>query len=324
MTRVLVTGAGSAAALAFIESLRGQHVSLFLADTDPEAPSLGLVPSSHRIGLPRTGSEALTEVLLQACREHRIDVVIPTRDCELLALARRRHRFTALGTVLMLPASASLETALDRWALHRLGDGLVHRPRTAVFGMTVDLARWRYPLVLKPRFRADPRPVRVISSFAEARSLRRDHALLLQEYMPGEEIEVDVLSGPLGRIIASVPRQVGGTAVRVQHRTAPIAAAGRVVRALRMSYASTVRLRRDREGRLGLVDIAPRLTRSMTASVAAGVNIPWLALQLAKGEAMPSNAHVYREVVFRTSPHARPQAVLARSTLRGADLGVAS
>ena len=326
MTRVLVTGAGSAAALAFVDSIRAQRVSLFLGDTDPRSPGLSLVPAERRIGLPRLGGSVFAEVLLQACAEHEIDVVVPTRSAELISLARRRHRFQALGTTLMLPSTASLETALDRWSLYRVCDGLVHRPRTAVFGAGVDLSRWRYPLVLKPRFRADPRPVHVVGSLAEAQRLRRDHALLVQELLPGDEVEVDVLAGPLGSIVASVPRDVDGSHARVHHCSDAIAAAGRVVRALRLSYASTVKFRRDRDGRLALVDVVPRISRGMTASVAAGVNMPWLALQLAQGESMPSNAHVFREVVFRgaAAPEYAPmETLLARSALSG-DLELAS
>lgn len=318
MTRVLVTGAGSAAALAFVDSIRAQRVSLFLGDSDPCSPALSSVSPDRRIGLPRLDGSVYAEVLLQACAEHDIDVVVPTRDAELLSLARRRHRFTAIGTTLMLPSTASLETALDRWSLYRVCDGLAHRPRTAVFGSDVELSRWRFPLVLKPRYRADPRPVHVVRSAAEARRLRRDNALLLQEHLPGEEVQVDVLTGPLGSIVAAAPRDADGPTAHLHHCADAIVAARRVVRALRLSYASTVKFRRDRDGRLALLDVVPRVSEGMTASVTAGVNLPWLAVQLAMGESMPSTGLPCREVVFRDSAapgHASTETLVARSAL---------
>ncbi len=318
MTRVLVTGASSAAALAFVDSIRAQHVSLFLGDTDPCSPLLSTVSPQRRVGLPRLDGSVYAEVLLDACAEHDIDVVVPTRDAELLALARRRHRFGAIGTTLMLPPTASVETALDRWSLYRVCDGLAHRPRTAVFGGDVELAQWRYPLVIKPRYRADPRPVHVVRSLAEAGRLRRDNALVLQEHLPGEEVQVDVLAGPLGSIVAAVPRDADGATAQLHHGADAVVAARRVVQALRLSYASTLKFRRDRDGRLVLVDVVPRVSEGVTASVAAGVNLPWLAVQLAKAESMPSNVDAFREIVFRDSvgdEHVSTETLVARSAL---------
>ncbi len=318
MTRVLVTGASSAAALAFVDSVRTPRVSLFLGDTDPYAAALSTVSPQRRIGLPRLDGSVYAEVLLQACAEHDIDVVVPTRDAELLSLARRRHRFGATGTTLMLPSTASLETALDRWALRRVCEGLAHRTRTAVFGSDVELSRWRYPLVLKPRYRADPRPVHVVRSLGEAKRLRRDNALLLQEHLPGEEVLVDVLTGPLGSIVAAVPRDADGPTAHLRHCADAVVAARRVVGALRLSYASTVKFRRDRDGQLVLVDVVPRVSEGMTANVAAGVNLPWLAVQLAMGESMPSTGDTYREVVFRNSAaEEHAETLVARSALNG-------
>ena len=293
MTRVLVTGAGSAAALVLVDSLRGDAVTLFLGAVDPHEPALRLVQEGRRITTPTCGD---TASLVRACAEHHIDVLVPTRDVDLLGLARQRHRFGMVGTTVMLPATASLEASLDRWALHRVCDGVVDRPRTAVFGASLDLEGWRFPLVVKPRFRGDPRPVHIVRSLAEAKALRRDPTLLVQAYLPGEEIEVDVLAGPLGSVVASVPHTVEGRAIHVRHREAPIAAAGRVVRALRMAYASTVRMRQDADGRLVVVDVVPRIGAGMVVSNDAGVNLPWLSLQLALGRTLPPDAHVFREM----------------------------
>ena len=95
-----------------------------MAVVDPRARGLRLVPHERGVGLPRQGGSVLAEVVLQACIDDKGDIVIPTRDDELLPLARRRARFREVGTTLMLPATASLESALDRWSLLRLCDGV--------------------------------------------------------------------------------------------------------------------------------------------------------------------------------------------------------
>ncbi len=267
-----------------------------MGDANPDAPGLSRVPLQRRVGLPRLGGAAMAEATLLACIQHRIDILVPTSDEELLALSRRRHRFRAAGTTLMLAATACLEATLDRASLHRLADGLAHRPRTEVFGADVDLSQWSYPVIVKPRFRADPRPARLLYSHDEVRRLRRDHALLVQEYLPGAGVEVDVLTNPSGTVVAAVQRQLRGPSTPAQHSEDPIASARRVVRAVGGTYACTVRFRRARDGRLGLLDVVPRVTASMSPHSPSGVNLASLGLELARREALPANSNSYRQV----------------------------
>lgn len=294
MTRVLVTGAGNDTALAFVDSIRSQGVTLYMADADAEARGMSRVPVERRVGLPRLGGSVLAEMTLQACVDHRIDVLVPTCDEELLALSRRRHRFRAAGTTLMLAATACLEATLDRASLHRITDGVVHRPRTEVFGADVDLAQWSFPVIVKPRFRADPRPARILYSQEDARRLRRDHALLIQEYFPGPRVEVDVLTNPLGTVIAAAQRELWGQSTPTLGSGEAIDSARRVVRAIGGAYACTVCFRRDRDGRLGLLDVVPRVSAGMSTDAPAGMNLASCGLELAIGEALPANTNLHR------------------------------
>ena len=83
---VLVTGAGGAAAVTILRSLRG-HAELIAADIDPVAVGLYLTGVSRRVLLPRGDDPAFVEVVLSAAIEHGATVVIPTVDTELRGMS---------------------------------------------------------------------------------------------------------------------------------------------------------------------------------------------------------------------------------------------
>src|SRR5262245_27390486 len=85
--RVLVTGTGGPSGFSFMRALRDDALEFFSADIDPHAPGLFLVDPAHRLLLPRGDDPSFVGVMLELCREHGIDVVVPTVDTELVPMA---------------------------------------------------------------------------------------------------------------------------------------------------------------------------------------------------------------------------------------------
>lgn len=302
MLRILVTGAGGAAAISFIKAVSGNDVCLFAADADPLAVGLYLVPPPRRLVLPLGKAPAFAARLLEYCVAHRIDLVVPTVDAELAALAGQSEEFSRRAIRLMLAPLPALSTCLDKWALHQACEGVVRRPRTAVFEPGLDVRGWRFPLVIKPRVGSGGRGVRVLNTPEELSQVARSSALLVQEWLPGNEYSVDVLSDQDGRVISAVPRERlrvdSGVAVvaRVIRDHELIAAAARVAMAVGLTYVCNVQFKRDRAGRISLLEINPRFPGTMPATVAAGVNMPRLSIQLALGCLVPDQMYAFREV----------------------------
>lgn len=106
--RVLVAGVGGRSGAAAIEALDGETLEIFSADVDPRAPG-----------------DSRTEMLYEICERHRIDVLVPALDCELLLLASARVFFAEIGTRIVLPSEKTLRVCLDRRALRRRCRGVV-------------------------------------------------------------------------------------------------------------------------------------------------------------------------------------------------------
>jgi carbamoyl-phosphate synthase large subunit len=302
--RVLVTGAGGPAAIAAMKSLRAEEsVQLIAADMDPWAA--GLYLTGERTLVPAGAAPEFTAVLLDRCRALRVDVVLPTVDAELLPLARAREEYAAAGVALLLAPAAALDVILDKLTLAEHCAGVVAVPRTELFGPSVDPAGWTYPVVVKPRRGSGSRGVIIVDSAAQLAALERSPALIVQEFLPGEEYSVDVLADAAGRVIASVPRlrarvdsgvSVGGRTVHDPE----VERFGRVVaQATGVTYVANVQCRRDVDGVPALLEVNPRMPGTLGLTIASGVDMPRLALASLLGRPVPESVDFCERAVVR-------------------------
>lgn len=297
--RVLVTGAGGPSAVGVLRSLeRDPRVAPYAADIDPNAAGLYLVPSAHRVLLPRGDAPDYVPVLLEWCRANGIDVLFPTVDQELLPVARARDAFAAAGVATVLAQAAALATCLDKWSLHEACVGRLPVPRTMLLGPDAEDGLvghgWRLPVVVKPRVGSGSRGVRVVDDLALLAGLPRDGSLLVQEFLPGEEHSLDVLASPTGVVGAVVPRlrMKVDSGIAVAARTVhdeTLERLGRdVVRTLGLGWVANVQVRADRDGRPRLLEVNPRFPGTMPLTIAAGVDMPRMCLAMALGGPLPA------------------------------------
>ena len=284
--RVLITGAGGAAAISFFKAVAHQGWEIHFADMDALAPGLFLVPESRRHIVPPGADPDFAERLLDLALMVGADVVIPTVDVELVPVAKARASFEAHGITVMTPDAEALATCLDKAALMAAVSPAL-APRWGILDRTFDEDAWELPLIAKPRAGAGGRGVELVTTPEHLASLPRDGHLLVQELLPGEEFSVDVLMSPTGEVWATVPRMRMRTdsGVAIVSRTVLdqelMTCAREAVRAAGLSWVANVQLRRDRHGRPRLLEINPRFPGTMSLTVASGVNMPSVALGMA-------------------------------------------
>lgn len=288
--RVLVTGAGGPAGVAVIRSLLPE-ASVFAVDIDPCAVGLYLVGDEQRSIVPRGGDADFVDQIVELCLQWRIDVVIPTVDTELLPMAHARTRFEELGVAVVAGPAAALAKCLDKWQLACAVDKTVRCPVTQVIDHQFDPAAFpSWPAVAKPRQGSGSRGVQIIDRPDRLANVPNDGSFILQEYLPGEELSVDVFVDQCGRPLGAVPRTRwkvdSGVAVagRTVRDTEAIRLALDTVGAVGLTGPANVQCRRDREGRLALLEVNPRFPGSLPLTIASGFDIPTLALREAQGK----------------------------------------
>lgn len=294
MTRVLVTGAGGPAGVAVIRSLlRRDDVEVFAADMDRWASALYLVPAERRRLVPAGRADDFVDAVQRLCARDRIDVLFATVDVELPRLAAARDGLAAAGTLLAAPSLRTLDTCLDKLALAHACAGALRVPRTELLGTPQALSGWDFPVVVKPRRGAGSRGVRTVGSARELDAVHDEDDLLVQELLPGQEYSVDVLADSTGHVVAAVPRArlrvdsgvaVAGVTV---HDDELVATAAAVARAVGLTSVANVQLKRDAAGVPALLEVNPRFPGAMPLTIAAGVDMPSLALDDVLGRDVP-------------------------------------
>lgn len=300
MTQVLVTGAGGPAGVAVIRSLLArQGVEVFAADMDGWASGLYLVPAARRRLVEPGRSESFVDGIIRLVRDDSIDVVFSTVDVELPPLARRREELAP--AVLAAPGIQTLEVTLDKYRLAERCAPLLRVPDTALLNDDGIARDWDFPVIVKPRSGAGSRGVRAVYDRAALEAIGVDESLIIQEMLPGEEFSVDVISGADGEVIATVPRTRtrvdSGVSIagRTVHSEPLESTAAAVARAIALTGVANVQLRYDRHGVPALLEVNPRFPGAMPLTIAAGVDMPSLALDLALGLPLPA-ALDFREI----------------------------
>ncbi len=303
---VLVTGAGGAAAVTLILSLRGR-ATVVAADIDPLAVGLYLVPESSRALLPRGDDRGFVDALLDCARAHGATLVIPTVDVELLPVSLARERFAAEGIDLLVESPQTLRTCLDKAELMRACAAAVRVPRTVI--IDADTADDQFqalgePFIIKPRRGAGGRGFEIV---AQASALRcpRDGTFLAQELLPGAEYSIDVLGRRDGHIVAAVPRSRDkvDSGIAVAGRTVAdpeLVAFGRAVgQAIGVVGVVNVQVKRTADGEPALLEVNARFPGTMAQTQAAGIDMPVLAVSGVRGAALPDELPFAEVAVVR-------------------------
>jgi carbamoyl-phosphate synthase large subunit len=304
LPRILVTGAGGPSGISILRAMEREPVAMLAADIDPYAAGLYLVGADRRFLIARGDDPRFATDLLARCVREDVDVVVPTVDTELLPLARMRGEFAAEGVVLVLAAEATLAVCLDKWALAERCSGRVRVPVTVVVDDAFDAAGIELPAIVKPRSGSGSRGIRLVERRAELEALERDGTLLVQEHLPGPEHSLDVLARADGHVAAVVPRERlkvdSGIAVtgRTLHDDDLEAFAREVAAAIGLTTVANVQVKEDADGEPALLEVNPRFPGTMPLTIAAGVDMPRLAIGEALGTPIPDGPLPFADIAM--------------------------
>jgi carbamoyl-phosphate synthase large subunit len=299
---MLVTGAGGASAISIWKSLSADH-ELHMADVDPLATGLYLVPPDRRLILPRGDAPEFVPVVRRACKEGLIEALVPTVDVELAPLAAARDSFASIGVELPISSVECLRICRDKQLLMDAVRGKVPipdgEPLTEAVAASVD----SFPRFVKPREGAGSRGVARIDSRADLDKQPKDGSLMLQEYLPGEEYSVDIYVSRDGRVIAVVPRLRmkidSGIAVASRTIKAPEVseAAVRTAEIIGIRGAANIQFKRSADGVFKLLEVNPRFPGTLPLTGAAGVDMPRLMADELAGHKLPAGLLPFKELM---------------------------
>lgn len=175
------------------------------SDLDPLAPALEDVDIA--VGLPAFDADDYWEALDVVVREYAIDAVLPVRDAELVAWAKRSES-GRLPVASLLPDAGTLAICRDKTRLYDVAQECgIACPEwsTSLAGSDA----WVLPRVVKPVTGSGSRGLRLVDSLVALRSAVEEarEPLLVQEWREGTEYSVDCLANRDGELIDCCVRE---------------------------------------------------------------------------------------------------------------------
>ena len=332
---ILVTGAGAPGIRGTLYALRQGDRPVYTVGTDVNERAVGrhLTDAFHPVPPPE--SSDYLDVLAGICERERIDLVIPQTTREIAVLSRHRDQLEAGGVRVMVSGAAAVEAANDKAAVLRAFEELslpVPMWRTAqneneLVDAAEALGYPERPVVVKPPVSNGMRGLRILREAAwDARRflaekpsgveialeellslLRRGDgwpALLVTEYLPGQEYSVDAFRGE--RLAVAMPRRRDAIRSGISFETTLLPDRADLVEPtlgaaehLGLRYAFGFQFKEDAAGVAKVLECNPRVQGTMVASVFGGLNPVWLSVQELLGAPPAALSDLPRAATFQ-------------------------
>lgn len=204
---ILLLSGGSKLAIARIAKTAAARrgAQLVVSDRHPDIPSRFAADSFAL--LPHHQAPDWADQLLRLCRERGIGLILPTRHCELLALAELKAELAAQGAVASISSPQAVRACihkLDTFAFLRKIE--VPTPETA---LKEQIARsplaGRFPLFAKPEAGAASLDARLVEGESDLATVPDDW--VLQERALGQEYTVNLYLNRQGKALCAIPHQ---------------------------------------------------------------------------------------------------------------------
>jgi len=325
---LLLTSVGGLVSPGIIQDLRSMPEAGKIVGINASTDAIGFHFVDKAFVVPNGDTKEYIPQVTEIIEREGIGVVIPCSDEEVLSFSRYRTMFAEKGVKILCSSPEVTETALDKAQMlfFLKNKGLpvpkfyLPEDRQDIFDAAKQLGYSSRPVVVKPRrarggrgFRFLCRDVDVLFTRGNtamklewyAESIRDDevHKILLMEYLSGDDYSVDALASS-GKPLAIVPRKrirsiLGPSQLgEVDLNGKVLAMVEQVIEAFGFDSNVNIQLRFREKDQIPLVyEINPRVSGTIVASGAAGVNLLKAGVRLARG-LEPKKFHVPQEVTM--------------------------
>jgi carbamoyl-phosphate synthase large subunit len=255
--------------------------------TDSNSLCAGFFMADANEVIPEADDHSFADRLFEIVKKYQVEVLMPSSGFDIYPYSENRKQLQEIGAQAIVSDRDKLEICRDKMlTFQTLGSRFV-LPFTTAEANKID----GFPVLAKPRFGKGSRGIVKIDDESDLKYIlsKRDD-LVFQEYLPGTEYTVDVLSDLNGKPLMAVPR------IRMQTR-AGISTKGRVLKDASleidcMKIAENIGIRgpccmqmkESGDGRLKLIEVNPRMGGGTIFTTLAGANFPALLLDMIDGK----------------------------------------
>lgn len=212
---------------------------------------------------------------------------MPSSGYDIYQYSENKEKLLKLGALPVVSDKKTMERCRDKMQTFSYLSKKFDLPFT-----TLDYKKTsRFPLIAKPRYGKGSKGIVKIDNEKELKyvQIKKDN-LIFQEYLPGTEYTIDVLSDLECEPIIAVPR------IRLETK-AGISTMGKIVKDenisdtcksiakyLKIRGPCCIQMKESKEGILKIVEVNPRLGGGTFFTTLAGANFPAMILDMVNGK----------------------------------------
>ena len=286
-TTILVPSASAPAGINTIKSLKMVKYPVRIVASDSNPISAGFFMSDAYEVLPEIDSKLYITRLFDIVKKHKIEILMPSSGYDIYQYSENKEKLLKLGALPVVSDKKTMERCRDKMQTFNYLSKKFNLPFT-----TSDYKKTsRFPLIAKPRYGKGSKGIVKIDNEKELKyvQIKKDN-LIFQEYLPGTEYTIDVLSDLECEPIIAVPR------IRLETK-AGISTVGKIVKDenisdtcksiakyLKIRGPCCIQMKESKEGILKIVEVNPRMGGGTFFTTLAGANFPAMILDMVKGK----------------------------------------
>ncbi len=284
MDSILVFPCGSEIGLEIARAFEGiKHVQLIGGSSVEDHGKF--VFQKYIDNIPNVNAPDFLEAITTLIHEYDIDYIFPAHDDVVVTLAKVQHKLSC-----RIIASPSHTAILSRSKVmtYKFFKSIIRVP--TVYSEEDLHDEILYPLFLKPDIGQGSKGTYRVNNREEATFyLAKDPTLMILEYLPGDEYTVDCFSDTNGTLQFSGARQRKRISNGISVNTRPVddpeikIIANKINDQIFFRGTWFFQLKRNRNNKLTLLEISPRIAGSMALYRMQGVNLPLLSYYCQKG-----------------------------------------
>jgi carbamoyl-phosphate synthase large subunit len=285
---VIVPGAAAPAGINTIKSLKMVKFNGKIIGTDSDSLAPGGFMADIFSTMPEAREESLfVDKLFELVKIHKVTVLMPSSGFDIYPYSKYRKELQELGANAVVSDIEALEICRDKMRTYQ-----ELLPRFKVPFTTTEPDKIpSFPVISKPRSGKGSRDVIMIEDESDLRYVTsKYHDMIFQQYLPGIEYTIDVLSDLNKEPLFAVPR------IRLQTKGG-ISTKGKIVRNQKMEEdcmniaksigirgPCCIQMKETHDSEPQLVEVNARLGGGTIFTTLAGANMPELILDLVEGQ----------------------------------------
>lgn len=252
-----------------------------------------------------TKEKEYCQFLLDTCKKHNVEYIIPLTDLEIDVINRNREFFDSTGICLCMQKPEVLALARDKYALYNYfkDDPFVPSIRTFKFSDLPEVID--FPCVAKPFNGRSSEGLMLNATREQLNAIVNKDVYIIQEMIDGEVFTVDYCRSEKFSTDVAIPRQEllrtkngAGTTVEITPDQSLIELVSHIGKRLNINGCVNMEFV-ENKGKYYLIDVNPRFSAGVAFSVLCGYDMINSHMACMNGLEIPGQVKLSKQIIIK-------------------------